>query len=288
VRLAAFALVAAALAGCSAPADDTTADAGEGGADAAEEPDAGIVSIDVPATQGTWTVSEDVSFAGKGGGQLGAIAITHGTGTITFHGETAEAFFLVSTSTPTGTGDGGAYSGERDFEIVAASPDRLILAWITCANGTDLAYVYYDSTDGISSNAELLSSGTCTLVTQTTDEAVALPALSFPPPAVAPGFTISGAKIAYDGQSPGSADIAGSTWALYPFHVIDCTACATPGWFELHSLFFDPASSSASLGILYLQQAAPSSVELAYFIRLPSVDDPIGQQLVYPATWTSP
>jgi hypothetical protein len=286
VRLA-LALAAAALVACSSPADDTTGDAG-GDASEGSDTSAGPATIDVPASAGTWNVSEDVTFTGQGSGELGAIAIAHGTGTLQFHGETAQAFFLVSTSTPTGTGDGGQFSGERDFEVVGASPDRYVLAWITCANGTDLAYVYYESTDGFASTASMPATGTCALVTAQTAESVSLPAASFPPPTVVPGFTIRGSDIAYDGTTPGSAKIAGAATTLYPFHVIDCSTCATPGWFELHSLFVDPASSSASLGILYLQAAMPSLVELAYFIRLPQVDDPIGQQLDYAATWTTP
>jgi hypothetical protein len=70
--------------------------------------------------------------------------------------------------------------------------------------------------------------------------------------------------------------------------VIDCTTCATPGWFELHSLFYDPATSSLSFGIVYLWQNRPDLVEIAFFIRLPQLDDPIGDQLDDTATWTTP
>ena len=275
---------------CSSGGDDTTTDAASdvSEASAADDADAGPPTIDVPAAVGTWTVSEDVTFAGKGAGDLGTIAITHGTGTLEFHGETAQAFFFVSTSTPTGQGDGGQFAGERDFEVVAASPDRYVLAWITCANGTDLAYIYYESTDGLASTAETAASGTCTIVEQSNTESVSLPAATFPPPAVVSGFTITGSQIAFDGENPGTAKVAGTETTLYPFHVIDCTTCANPGWYELHSLFWDPSAPTASFGILYLQQASPSSVELAYFIRLPALDDPIGTSYSYAATWTTP
>jgi len=280
-----YALALVALAACSSPADDTTTDAS---ADVTSEPDASAGMIDVPATDATWTVSEDVTFHGKGAGDLGTITIDHGVGTIDFHGETANAFFLVSTSTPSGTGDGGQFQGERDFEIVAASPDRFVLTWITCANGTDLAYIYYESTDGLASKQETAATGTCATVTQSTDEHVTLPEVIIPPPAVVPGFTVTGAKMTYDGTNPGSADFSGMTTTMYPFHVIDCTTCATPGWWELHSLFWDPSTPTASLGIVYLQEQNPSTVDLAYFIRLPNLDDPIGVQMYFDATWTTP
>jgi hypothetical protein len=280
----AFALLA--LAACSS-ADDTTTDAGDASTDALGAPDAST-TIDVPATQATWTVAEDVSFDGTGAAELGAIAITHGVGTIQFHGETTPAFFYTSTSTPPGTGDGGAFTGERDFEIVGMTPDRAVLAWITCANDTNLAFVYYESTDGIASTAELPAKGTCSSVTQSTDESVSLPAMSIPPPKVVSGFTISGPSIAFDGANPGTATFASTSWTLYPFNVIDCTTCASPGWFELHSLFWEPSTQTISLAIIYLEQASPNSVALAYLVRLPQLDDPIGQRLDLPATWTTP
>lgn len=272
------------LLACSSPADDTTTDASQN--DATEEVDAGV-TIDVAASQGTWTVAEDVSFHGTGAGDLTAIAIDHGVGTIHFHGETTPAFFYTSTSTPTGTGDGGQFSGERDFEIVGVTPDRFVLAWITCAS-SQLAYIYYESTDGFASTKETPATGTCTTVTQSTDEVLSLPAVSIPPPAVVSGFTISGADVAFDGTSPGTANFAGGAWTAYPFNMIDCSTCASPGWFELHTLFWQPETKSVALGILYLEQALPTSVALAYLIRLPQLDDPIGQRLDMPATWTTP
>ncbi len=280
----ALAFAALALVACSSPSDDSTSDAGA--SDATSEPDAST-TIDVPASQGTWQVAEDVSFQGKGAGALGAIDVTDGVGTVVFQGTTTPVFFYTSTSVPQGTGDGGMFSGDRDFELVGATPDRFVLLWITCASAS-LAYVYYESTDGIASTAEMHASGTCAATTVTTDEAVSLPAVSIAPPAVAPGFTISGADIAYDGTAPGSATFAGGAWTAYPFHVIDCTTCATPGWFELHTLFWQPDTQTASLAIVYLEQALPSSVALAYLIRLPQLDDPIGQRLDLPATWTTP
>ncbi len=255
--------------------------------------DASVTSLDLPASQGTWSVSEDVSFNGTGAGDLGAIAITHGVGTIVFKGETAPAFFFASTSTPTGsTNDGGAFANERDFEIVAAAPDRFILVWITCATvgaDDDLAYVFYESTDGFDSATELSATGTCTDVVANVDEAVALPEVNIAPPEVVPGFTIDGGSLAFDGVNAGSAQLQNETWSLYPFNEIDCSACATPGWFELHTLFWKPDVRDACLGILYLEAAKPSSVVLAYSICLPSFTTPYaGTDLGYDATWTTP
>jgi hypothetical protein len=251
--------------------------------------DAAPAGIDLAASQGVWSVGEDVGFVGKGAGDLGAISITHGVGTIQFDGETASAFFFTSTSTPSGTGDAGQFANERDFEIVAASPDRFVLAWITCANGGDLAYVFYESTDGFDSAGELPATGTCTDVVTATSESITLPEVAIPPPDVVPEFTIDGAQISFDGKHAGTAELASAPWTIYPFNVIDCSSCASPGWFELHTLFWKPDTREACLGILYLEAASPSDVLLAYSIDLPSFTTPYaGNQLSYAATWTTP
>ncbi len=279
-------LVAFALA-CSS-GNDTT-DAGDD-ASTADVVDAGPSGVVIPAAQGTWTVSEDVSFNGKGAGDLGAIAITHGVGTVDFHGETANAFFFTSTSTPTGaSNDGGAFSNERDFEIIAATSDRVIIAWITCANTTDLAWVFYESNDGFDSATELPATGTCADVVANTTESITLPAVTIPPPEVVPSFTITSNALAFDGKNAGTAQLQNESWDLYPFNVIDCSTCATPGWFELHSLFYRPQDQNACLGILYLEAAYPNQVVLAYSICLPGFTTPYsGNELGYSATWTTP
>jgi hypothetical protein len=289
-------------AGCSSSANDHPSDAPDSstGADTFTDdttPDAALETIDetadtsnaisIPATNATWHATEDVTFTGKGSADLGAIDLTHGVGTIVFKGETVPAFFYTSTSTPTGTDDSGTFAGERDFEVVALAPERLIAVWITCA-ATDLSFVYYESTDGPQTSVERPATGTCTVIKGDTAESVSLPASSFAPPALVSGFTITGAQINYDGTAPGGATIVGADTQVFPFHRIDCTKCATPGWWELHSIFWDPTTSSTSFGILYLAQNRPDIVELAYLIRLPELDNPIGVQLDYPATFTTP
>jgi len=280
------AFVGVALA-CSTETTDAT--------DAAEEPttdaEGGVTAIDLPASQGTWSVAEDVGFQGTGAGDFDSVSITHGVGTIGFRGETMPAFFFTSTSTPTGTSnDGGAFSNDRDFEIVAAAPDRFVLAWITCSNTTDLTFVFYESTDGFDSATELTAHGTCSDAVTNVDESIALPAVNIPPPSVVPGFTIDGGStLSFDGANAGSAELANATWSMYPFNVIDCSNCATPGWYELHTLFWNAANQSAALGILYLEAAHPGSVTLAYAIALPSFTTPYaGNQLAYTASWTTP
>jgi hypothetical protein len=299
-------LLAVLTAACSSSANDHPADTtdstvpSDAGADtgpAAEtDPDTATDdvadappdAITVPPSNAIWHAKEDVTFDGKGTGDLGFIKITHGVGTIVFKGETVPAFFYTSTSAPPGTDDAGTFAGDRDFEIVAATPTRLIATWITCHDDVTLTYVYFESTDGPQTSTERSATGTCTIVETPTDEAISLPALALPYPALVTGFTMTGAQIGYDGSAAGTATVAGAATQVYPFHEIDCSKCATPGWWELHALFYDPTSASLSFGILYLAQARPDLVELAFLVRFPEVDNPIGEQLDYTATWTTP
>jgi hypothetical protein len=288
---AASVLVACALAaGCSSSSDNGgTASENDGGPGAGD----GGSSIAVGASNASFTVAEDTTFTGKGANDLGAISITHGVGTIEFQNESANAFFFNATGVPTGTADGGdadggEFAADRDFEIIAAQDTRLIVLFITCT-GNALTYIFYESTDGIASGKELAASGTCAVLEQSTTEAVTLPAFNLPPPNLVTEFSISGQQISFDGTHVGNATVNGEAFALYPFNVVDCSACASPGWFELHSILWNAASKSACLGILYLEKNAPAAVELAYDICLPSVTMPLtSDQLDFPATWTSP
>lgn len=294
VRLVTIAVLLA-VAGCSAgagsPAKDGATDAGDETDDssaAGPEADAGPTRIEVAPTQASWQADEDVSLQGSGSGDLGAISLAHGVGSITFQGSPVDAFYFVGSAVPLGA-DGGADSSltqERDLELVAVQGDRVILTWVTCYD-SELAYVYYETTDGIASQKSQPASGTCNVVDQSHTEPVVLPALSMAAPAVVTGFTITGPQLSFDSTSAGQATFGGTTWAMYPFHTIDCSACASPGWYELHSLFWDAAKRSACLGILYLEVSSMTEVELAYLVCLPDVTSPIANdQLFYGSSWT--
>jgi hypothetical protein len=238
--------------------------------------------IDIPASNGSWQVDSDVTLYGTGSGSLGAIDLQHGVGTITFSGMKANAFFLASSRVPT------TASGAVDdyMEVIAVQPGRIIVTWIEC-DTTNLASAYYETTDGIDTSVPVSASGTCNIVEQPTAESVSEPATSIPAPRVVTGFTIAGSQLAFDGSGAGQAEFGGATWTAFPFHTLDCTGCATEGWYELHTLFVDPALTTACVGILYLWEPPPNGVALAYLACLPSVTNPTGAaQIALDATWT--
>jgi hypothetical protein len=276
--------------GCSSGSDNASSSTGDGGSSAN---DSGVNTLQFPASNAPWTVSEDVTFTGKGANDVGAIAITHGVGTIEFQNESVSAFFFNATGVPAGTADGGdadggEFAADRDFEIIAVQETRVIVAFITCT-GSALDFIYYETTDGIASAQELAATGTCSVLEKSTSEAVTLPAVDMPTPNLLFDYSITGANISYDGTSVGSATFGGDTWQMYPFHLVDCRDCASPGWYELHSFFWNAAKQNACVGILYLELNAPSNVELAYTVCLPSLTNPLGgDSLNFPATWTTP
>jgi len=240
--------------------------------------------IDIPASNGAWQADADVTLDGDGAGDLAAIHLQHGVGTITFGGAAASAFYLAGSPIPMGTS--GANSG-RYLEVVAVQPGRIVLAWVEC-DASNLTFVYYETTDGIATAAALRASGVCNVVQQPTAEPFAAPATSILVTSVVSGFSVAGPQLSFDGSGPGRADFASATWTAYPFHAIDCTTCMAPGWYELHTLFVDPTSSTACVGILYLWEPAPNGVDLAYLVCLPSVTNPAGAaQLSLDATWTN-
>ena len=276
--------------GCSSGSDSGSPSPASDGGTA----DSGVVNtLQFPASNAPWTVSEDVTFTGKGANDVGAIAITHGVGTIEFQSESVSAFFFNATGVPAGTADGGdadggEFAADRDFEIIAVQQTRVIVAFITCTK-SDLDFIYYETTDGIASAQELAATGTCNVLEKRTTEAVALPAVDMPTPNLLFDYSITGKDISYSGISVGSATFAGDTYQLYPFHLVDCRDCASPGWYELHSFFWNAAKQNACVGILYLEENAPTNVELAYTVCLPGITNPLGaDQLNFPATWTVP
>ena len=250
--------------------------------------DAVDMAIAIPATTASFTAAQDTTFHGAGSGKLGAISLSHGVGTIQFADADADAFFFNATAVPTGTGDAGQFATYRDFEIIAAQPNRLVVVFLTCT-GNDLTYVYYETTDGIASAGEVPATGTCAVLERSTTEAVSLPAVDLAAPQLVSGFTMRGTELAFDGTQPGTASLAGDTYALYPFHSVDCTACASPGWYELHSLFWNRDKKKACLGIFYLEKATTAALRLAYAVCLPQLDDPLtSDQRSYESRWTSP
>src|SRR5262249_6005637 len=76
----------------------------------------------------------------------------------------------------------------------------------------------------------------------------------------------------------------GVTHHLYPFELVDCSACGD-GWFELHSIIGGP-DEDLSFGILYLFLEDRHSIPLEYHVLFNPVRN--GANPTFVATWDLP
>ena len=117
-----------------------------------------------------------------------------------------------------------------------------------------------------------------------TEVAVKLPAVDMAVPALLGGVTMDGPSIHYDGMTPGTIDL-GTLLVLLPFDQVDCSDCGGAGWYEVHSLLWDP-KGRLCFAIVYL--FAPGDPMLVtYSLTLPDLSDPAGSTSL-PGSWAKP
>lgn len=221
-----------------------------------------------------WTVGNTkmtVSCGGPGaGGPLTNIYFDQGVGSFTFQGATAKAFVFAKESFTNGTG--------TFYQVIGAQPNRLIEAWLyLSADQSSITSVYYESTDGLATGDQpgaTMQPVPCVEFPSHGQQWVTFPPVHIDWPKLVHGFTMQGSAppLSYDGKVPGSTQINGELFSLYPFHRVDCSGCANSNWSnwqELHTLFWDPVANQSCLGIYYLGQNHP--VELDYLFCLPNV-----------------
>jgi hypothetical protein len=256
----------------------------EAGSDGAElGGDASGVVLAAGSTNGVLNGPDlAVDVSGTGTAPLGAVAVSGGRGTVEVPGEGPAAAFVVEHQ---------AISGFELYETVVVAPDRLTFVWFYCESGV-LDDAYWEDSRGQSSGAFESSgsspaSGTCTEHLGAASVPVALPAFSLPAPPLVGDVTVTATGLTYDGQNPGTLVDQGIAYGFYPFHHINCAACATPGWQELHALLLDSAAGTVSFGIVYLfPAAAQREMLLAYAYTLPTLAA-VPLQL-FPGSWTGP
>jgi hypothetical protein len=104
--------------------------------------------------------------------------------------------------------------------------------------------------------------GTCTIRNDGYMTTVSVPAHTLSPVALTCGFTVTAP--APDGldltsSKVGTGYLWGDVASVYPFHAVDCrSGCGSPGWYELHSIIWDPAKQVAAFGIFYLEDRGVS------------------------------
>ena len=85
--------------------------------------------------------------------------------------------------------------------------------------------------------------------------------------------------------APARRSSAEHSYDFTPFATVDCSACASPGWYELHVLLH--RAGEACYGVLYLFPDEPTRAQIAWTLCLPSLTQPDGKKGVnYDVTWS--
>jgi hypothetical protein len=237
----------------------------------------------VPKANGSFASQADISISGQAddNGPIGAIAIASNVGTVTVNGIALPALTHTYEHWD---------SGQQMLQTIVVSPTAWYILWIYGQNGV-VQTVWYESTDGMT-GAFQGATGSYTVADNVTGSVVSFPSSALKAPPLVGGVNIQGPLLSYDGVHPGSiwlpAPLAAPPRTIYPFVLIDCTKCASPGkpgWYELHSLVVDvPTKNQASFVILYLYVGFQNQVGLSNGITFPDLIDTRGPN--YIATWT--
>jgi hypothetical protein len=222
--------------------------------------------------------SESTTVASHGVGDLGPIALDHGTGTLTVRGSQLEGVVIMQdTEWPS--------PGDTLVGVLAVSTTEIDLVWFYCRDGS-VYHVYYEGDDGVLFG-DLDATGSCLTDDSTAPSTTDLPAVDFAFPKLDGGFQIAGKGLHFDGVNPGDITLGDAQLVLLPFAHVDCTGCpggGDGGWRELHALLWDAVNSDVSLAFFYFFK--PGEVDLTYPVRvLPTWDDADGAQ--YKADWRS-
>ncbi|HEY6910909.1 MAG TPA: hypothetical protein VI356_16140 [Myxococcales bacterium] len=220
-------------------------------------------------------VEGSANLQGSGSALVGAFRLQDSVGTIEIGGRplpavvVAESFFTTEAILL--------------HQIYALSDDAFFMVWTYCSGGAiDTAYLL-DSRDGIGRFDS--ANGTCNDVRRTSATTVRFPGADLPWPRVHTGFEVKGKSVQLHAAAPGAVLYSGAVQAAIPYAVIDCTQCdARGGWYELHSILWDPGSGGVTLGIFYLESRNHSRVLLEYVINLGSLKQV--NSATYAAEWS--
>jgi hypothetical protein len=257
------------MVGCGDPPDPEPVDT----IDAGDSPVPAFPSmITVGAADGTIAAGFSATVAGTAQAPLGQISILGGAGTFE-HVDSTSAFLYMTVP----------FAGYTLYQGFGISPKRWDVFWLYCKPaGLDNVYA-----EGVSGPAlfDVAATGMCSGMDTPTSAHVTLPGFELPTPKPLGGYTVRGPDIFVRGDGAGSITLGGKVIPLLVFGDVDCSACGSPGWYELHSIIWDEATHHVVFAIVYLMSS--SSVEITYARSLPDLGDPIGV-LTLPATWTSP
>jgi hypothetical protein len=267
--------VAVACLGCSSE-EMRPADAGPD----AGLPDAGFqdggsvpVSLSVAATAGSLAVPFDFSVSTVG---EVTVDVTHGVGTVQSGNGAALPAFTYERIVW-----GPSEPGLVLYQLLAVGADDWQVVYVYC-QGSAVSGVYTEAT-----NAPLVlweATGSCGAEsTAETTEHVNLPADELLLDGLEQNVAVSGPNLQLGSDAVGTMTLSGTAWSVYPFNFVDCSSCGTPGWYELHSVFWSPGQTC--FGIYYVFPDTPDYEQLNYAVCLPDLTDPTGGVATFDSSW---
>jgi hypothetical protein len=240
----------------------------------------GGVALSVAASRGALVRGFDVAIHGSAAASGTSFAIDHDQGTVTVAGRTMPALVYQRDNWPE--------IGQVLYGTVAVAPDLWTILYFYC-QGSVLTQIYIEDTRGgpplILAGGDL--DGTCAESSSRQDVAVAFPASTLDLGAPATGFAASGPALTQTSATTGTMTSCEDSWTVFPFAEVDCsTACGSPGWYELHSIYWSAQEGAACFGIFYLDLDDRAHVELHFSLCLPDLRAPSSS--TFAATWTGP
>ncbi|MGE5047964.1 MAG: hypothetical protein ACM3PC_05310 [Deltaproteobacteria bacterium] len=215
-----------------------------------------------------------VNLEGSGFNLVGAFRLQQSVGTIEIGGRRLPAVVVAESFTA---------DAILLHQIYALADDAFFVVWTYCSGGAIHTAYVLDSRDGIGRFDG--ASGTCDEVRRTSPTTVRFPGADLPWPRVHTGFEVKGKSLQLHAAAPGAVLYSGAVQAAIPFAVIDCTQCdAKGGWYELHSILWEPGSGGVTLGIFYLMSRNHSQVLFEYVVDLGSLTLVAGA--TYAAEWS--
>ena len=169
------------------------------------------------------------------------------------------------------------------YQVISVAPDRFYLMWIYCrATSPDIYQLWIESTAGEGLAPES-GSGSCNDTPGPSNPRLRAPAVSMEWPKPVRGFSASGTGLDLPNGAPGTVLYESETQVAFSFTSVDCSFCGTPGWYELHSLLWNPSTHAVTLGIFYLMIGG-EFVLFEHSLSMPVLTR--GFNVGYKATWS--
>jgi len=235
----------------------------------------GELSLDVMGA-GSWGKGNPPWISSR----IGRISIHRSEGTVEIDGRSLPS--IVFARQPPARG-----SATNLYEVISVAPDRLYLLWIDCRTTTPEIQLWIEST-AVEGLVQEKGSGSCHDTPAPSNPRLRAPAISMDWPQPVRGFSVSGAGLDLPNGARGTVLYDGEIQLVFPFTWVNCFYCGSPGWFELHSLLWNPSTQAVTLGIFYLMvggdHVGGDRVILAYTLSMPVLTR--GPVVSYKATWS--